>query len=140
MRHILLETSAATRPILHRSCRILRPLLLGAVVAFFAAACSEHQDLTEPPDPAPGDVVEIQLSNFTFSQRELRVAPGTTVRWRNTTSTFHTVTPDGHSQWSEWQTAGVDETFEVRFDQVGTFPYFCLPHRALGMTGTVIVE
>jgi plastocyanin len=119
---------------------VLGPLFLGAIVAVFAGACSEHQDPTGPPDPAPGQVVEIELRNFEFSQRELRIAPGTTVRWRNSTSTFHTVTPDGHAQWSEWQTAGVGETFEVRFDQVGTFSYYCLPHRALGMTGTVIVE
>ena len=32
------------------------------------------------------------------------------------------------------------ETFEVRFDQVGTFPYYCNPHRSLGMTGTIIVQ
>lgn len=102
-------------------------------------ACSEHQDPTAPGNPGP--VVEVELlESFRFSPDELRVEAGTTVRWRNTTSNFHTVTPDGHSAWSEWQTAGTGETFEVTFDVPGTYPYYCNPHRSLGMTGTVIVE
>ena len=103
-----------------------------------SAACSQHQDPMEPADG--GDVVEIQLRNFEFCQPELHIAAGTTVRWRNTTATFHTVTPDGHSAWSEWQTASRDDTFTVRFDDTGSYAYYCSPHRALGMTGTIIVE
>lgn len=112
-------------------------LLLGA--ALFVSACSEHQDPIGPGN-TQGPVVVIEIRDFEFSMPDLAVDPGTTVRWMNTTSTFHTVTPDGHSQWTQWQTAGVGETFEVRFDQAGTFPYFCLPHRALGMTGTITVQ
>lgn len=100
-------------------------------------ACSEHQD---PMTPGGDDVEVIELRNFEFSRPELHVAPGTTVRWVNTTSNFHTVTPDGHSTWTEWQTTGEGQTFEVTFDEAGTYPYYCMPHRSLGMTGTVIVE
>lgn len=115
----------------------LRDLLVAAGAALAVGACSEHQDLTGPP---PVEVVEIEIRNFQFSPSELTIAPGTTVRWRNTTATFHTVTPDGHAQWSEWQTAGMGQTFDVRFDQAGEFRYFCSPHRSLGMTGTIIVQ
>ena len=115
-----------------------RGRMLAVVTAAVLVACfSEHQD---PAGPDTGEVVEIELRNFEFSQPEVRIEPGTTVRWRNTTSTFHTVTPDGHSAWSEWQTASVGETFEVVFDQVGAYAYYCQPHRPLGMTGTIIVE
>lgn len=82
----------------------------------------------------------MELRNFEFSRPELRIEAGTTVRWRNTTSSFHTVTPDGHAVWTEWQTASSGETFEVTFDEAGTYPYYCSPHRGLGMAGTVIVE
>lgn len=99
--------------------------------------CSEHQDLMGPGD---GEAVEVELRNFEFSQPELRIEAGTTVRWKNTTSSFHTVTPDGHTAWTEWQTASDGETFEVTFEGAGTYPYYCSPHRGLGMTGTVIVE
>jgi len=116
----------------------LRRGFLLAVASLALASCSEHQDMMEPTDS--GDVVEIELRNFEFSKPELHITAGTTVRWRNTTSTFHTVTPDGHSAWAEWQTATQGETFEVTFETPGTYPYYCMPHRALGMTGTIIVE
>ncbi len=119
---------------------VARVLLLATAVLW--VGCSQHQDPTAPVDEPPeseAPVVEIQLQNFRFSQQEVRIAPGTVVRWRNTTSAFHTVTPDGHARWTEWQTAGEGQTFEVRFDQAGTYPYYCLPHRTLGMTGTIIV-
>jgi plastocyanin len=109
-------------------------MLVGLV---FPLGCSEHQDLMGPGN---GEVVEVELRNFEFSRPELRIEAGTTVRWRNTTSNFHTVTPDGHAAWTEWQTASEGETFEVTFEDAGTYPYYCSPHRGLGMTGTVIVE
>jgi len=111
-------------------------LSMAAVIA--SSACSEHQDLTGPG--GNGEVVEIEIRNFEFSQPDLTIEPGTTVRWINTTSNFHTVTPDGHSAWNQWQTTGMGETFEVTLGDAGIYPYYCLPHRALGMTGTITVE
>ncbi len=110
-----------------------------ALMTLLVAACSEHQDPTDPGD-GTGSVVEINLVLFAFSALELRIAPGTTVRWRNTTTTFHTVTPEGHTTWTEWQTSSPDETFEVTFLETGTYPYFCVPHRSIGMVGTIIVQ
>ncbi len=110
-----------------------------ALMTLLVAACSEHQDPTDPGD-GTGSVVEINLVLFAFSALELRIVPGTTVRWRNTTTVFHTVTPDGHTTWTEWQTSSPDETFEVTFTETGTYPYFCVPHRSIGMVGTIIVQ
>lgn len=109
-----------------------------ATLVLSLAGCSVHQDPMGPDDSGP--VVEVELRNFEFSQPEVRIPVGTSVRWRNTTSSFHTVTPDNHTAWVAWQTSGPDETFQVRFDQTGTYPYYCMPHRGLGMTGTIIVE
>jgi plastocyanin len=109
-----------------------------SLVTVLVAACSVHQDLTGPGD---GEVLEITLTEgLQFSEAELRIAPGTTVRWRNATTFFHTVTPDGNTAWTEWQTSSSGETFEVTFSQLGTYAYFCAPHRANGMVGTIIVE
>ncbi|MGD2071482.1 MAG: plastocyanin/azurin family copper-binding protein [Gemmatimonadota bacterium] len=88
-----------------------------------------------------GDVVEIvATSSFTFSPSEVTISPGTTVRWRNEATIFHTVTPDGHSEWSEASLNQAGQTFTHTFESVGEFPYFCVPHQAQGMTGTVIVQ
>ena len=32
------------------------------------------------------------------------------------------------------------ETYDHTFTAAGTYPYFCLPHGVLGMTGTVVVK
>lgn len=121
--------------------QVLRRAALLALLA--GAACSERQnDISDPaPDPAPAPgTVEVALSNFAFTAPGLTVDRGTTVRWRNTTATFHTVTPDGHTSFQEFQTSTSGEMFDVRFDQPGTYRYFCAPHRSLGMTGVIVVR
>ena len=113
-----------------------------ALVGLAVLACSERYESPTPPalPPAGGDVTEVVLSNFAFAAPSITIDRGTTVRWRNSTSTFHTVTPDGHQAFTERQTNANGQTFETRFDAAGTYRYFCSPHRALGMTGEVIVR
>jgi plastocyanin len=65
---------------------------------------------------------------------------GARVRWISTTSTFHTVTPDGHSAWQRWPTSSAGNVFEHQFTSAGDFPYFCEPHRSTGMVGRVTVH
>jgi plastocyanin len=114
--------------------RIAALVLLAGLVAV-SGSCSEHEDPTEPN----GEAVEIELVNFAFDDDEVTVEAGTTIRWINTTIDFHTVTPDGHSAWAEWQTNGAGETFEVTLSTPGTYDYFCAPHQSIGMTGRIIV-
>ena len=116
------------------------PVLASLVTALVAAACSDRADEPTEPPPGAGEVTEVTLSNFAFSPASVTVDRGTTIRWRNSTSTFHTVTPDGHQVFAEWQTNTQGQTFEVRFDSPGTYRYFCSPHRDLGMTGMIVVR
>jgi len=88
----------------------------------------------------PADTVVVEAINFQFSPSDLTIAPNTLVRWVNTTTTTHTVTPDGHSEWSDATLAGSGTTFEHVFLTEGSFPYYCTPHRSSGMTGTVTVQ
>lgn len=88
-----------------------------------------------------GEVVEITLtSSLTFSPDQVTISPGTTVRWVNGASIFHTITPDGHSEWTRATMSQAGETFEQTFDEAGTFPYFCEPHQSQGMTGVITVQ
>jgi plastocyanin len=48
-------------------------------------------------------------------------------------------TPDGKFSSGDSLTRP-PATFEKKFDERGSFPYFCDPHCGLGMTGKVIVE
>lgn len=88
-----------------------------------------------------GTIVVVRMSGTSFSPSVLDVAPGTTVRWIVDDGT-HTVTPDTRGQAGGWQEASLTagQAFEHKFTTPGqTHPYHCVPHRALGMTGTVRV-
>lgn len=88
-----------------------------------------------------GDVVEVRLtSNNTFDPATLTIEPGTTVRWVNDIARFHTVTPDGHTEWTGASLSAAGATFTHTFNNTGEFPYFCEPHQSQGMTGTITVQ
>ena len=117
---------------------VMQPLvcLLASLVLL---ACGDSEDTTAPIDSG-GDVTEVTLTNFAFSAPTITINRGETVRWRNATGSFHTVTPDGHQVFNERQTSGLGQTFETRFDTPGRYRYYCSPHRALGMTGEIVVN
>lgn len=88
-----------------------------------------------------GEVVVVTLNdNLTFSPANVTIAPGTTIRWRSQSNMLHTVTPDGHDEWDEVSLDASGQIFHHTFDAEGVFDYFCFPHVAQGMTGTVTVE
>jgi plastocyanin len=108
------------------------------LASLVASACSTRADVTEPIDS--GDVTEVVIRDFAFSAPTITIDRGTSVRWRNTTGTFHTVTPDGHQAFGARQTATRGQTFDTRFDTPGRYVYYCEPHRSLGMTGEIVVR
>lgn len=85
--------------------------------------------------------VPIELTaNNTFSPDNVTITTGTTVEWTNGSATFHTITPDGHSEWQRVTMNQDGETFSHTFNTAGTFDYFCEPHQGAGMTGTITVQ
>jgi plastocyanin len=77
-----------------------------------------------------------------FTQATVTIQVGDTVRWTNA-SGFHNVqfedgtftqpaTPQLPQNWPA--------TVQRTFDTPGTYTYFCSAHKAVGMTGTVIVQ
>jgi len=81
----------------------------------------------------------VQLLDLSFAPAQVTISPGSTVRWTNAGPMVHTITPDGHSAWQERGMNNSGETFEVVFNNPGDHPYFCVPHRASGMTGMIRV-
>ena len=100
------------------------------------------------------------MANHSFTPERLTIAPGEVVKWVNDTDEAHTVTavhdslPDGADYFSSGgapseEDANDDlaaelvdpgEMFEWTFDEPGTYRYYCIPHRADGMEGTIVVE
>ncbi len=86
----------------------------------------EPEALRARPDDAGRRVVEIEIAQVAYRTRELRIPPGTTVRWVNRDPVGHTVTGDDGA----WGSAliGPGEVFERRFDEAGEYAYHCIPH------------
>jgi plastocyanin len=108
-------------------------------LALLLSACSEHS--TEPTEPGnEDDATVVVISDFAFSAPTVTIDRGKSVRWRTSTATFHTVTPDNHQAFAGRQMNAPGQSYEVRFDTPGRYRYYCEPHRAFGMTGEVIVQ
>ena len=122
-----------------RSTRDICIALLPALLGLWTGACSQHiSQPTEPP--VSDDVAVIVISDFAFSAPTVTIDRGQSVRWRSSTGTFHTVTPDGHGAFAGAQLNSPGQTYDVRFDTPGRYRYYCEPHRALGMIGEVVVR
>ena len=78
--------------------------------------------------------------NPSFSVTNLTISAGTAVRWINAGQMLHTVTPDGHNEWSSADLSSNGSTFTHTFDTPGTYDYYCQPHLGQNMTGTVTVN
>ena len=83
---------------------------------------------------APG--VDVVITKFAFTPKEITVVPGTKVTWTNKDETPHTVTSNDKSFASKG--LDTDDKFEHTFASEGDFTYFCTLHPF--MTGIVHVH
>ena len=96
---------------------------------------------------AYGENAVVELAGFSFQPSSVTIDLGESVTWVNIDGEVHSTTngtgfddPDYGLIRSFWFFNGPDETFTYTFDSPGDFPYFCIPHFFLGMTGTVTVR
>lgn len=92
------------------------------------------------PPPTEVTVDTVRLVGTTFQPSSLTVKSGSTIVWVNTEAMVHTVTPDGHSQWTRAETNSVGEVTRATITATGSYDYYCEPHRSAGMTGTIVVQ
>ena len=114
------------------------------------AACFSER----PEDgTGPGDEVEIRMTpQLVFDPALVQVETGQEVVWRNTSSFAHTSTADvslasdpsnvqlpaGAQPWHSGVVPGGGE-YRMTFSVPGTYRYFCQPHEAQDMVGTIVV-
>lgn len=94
-----------------------------------------------PPTTAPttrpaAAEVRVLIDNFSFSPPAVTVPVGAAVIWTNRDDVPHTVTSTSHAFGSP--ALDTDDTFSIRFDRPGTYPYYCAVHPH--MTGQIIVK
>ncbi len=84
-------------------------------------------------------------SSLTFNPSAITIGSGDTIRWTNAAAaTTHTSTSgSGGTPDNLWSSGSVTahNTFSFTFTSfaANTYPYFCVPHFSLGMTGSVTV-
>ena len=74
--------------------------------------------------------------NFSFIPKSLTVKAGATVTWTNRDDIPHTATSTEKKFASP--VLDTDQAFSFKFQESGSYPYFCKIHPT--MTGTVVVE
>lgn len=87
------------------------------------------------PAAGPNQVI---INNFAFGPASLTVQRGTTVTWINKDSDAHTVTAVGAKPPFGSNPLDTGDSFSFKFDQPGTYAYFCKIHPT--MKGVVVVQ
>jgi plastocyanin len=122
--------------------RSIAPAFASAL-ALLVLACGD--DDTTPtsgggtPTPFAGVV---RVINNQFVPASATIEVGDSVTWRFEGSNQHTVTEgSGPSDPNPDFNSGLRDsgTFGWRFNSAGTFQYYCQPHFAMGMRGTITV-
>lgn len=104
---------------------------------------SEKTDSSTAPVTAPvsskpsspsGGLVQVDIKGFAFVGSTVRIAPGTTIMWKNSDDAPHSVV--GANFQSKILKKG--ESFSYTFTQEGSYPYYCGLHS--NMKGEIVVR
>jgi plastocyanin len=86
-----------------------------------------------------GQTVTVMMQDNYFSPANITVPAGTTVTWVQSGNNPHTTTSYDGLWDSGLLPGGSGQTFSFTFNTPGTYNYFCRPHEAQGMVGSVTV-
>jgi plastocyanin len=111
-------------------------LLAFAPFAFAHLSNATESELVPAAAPTDRKTVEIAISNFTFTPNELKIAPGTTVKWVNHDDIPHLVAEKALGFKS--QALDTNDSFSFTFTKPGDVEYFCVLHPH--MIGQIIVK
>lgn len=85
----------------------------------------------------------VNIVGLNFVPETLSAYIGDTIRWINADSRIHTTTSGANGVsngiWNSGNMAQND-SFRFVFNSLGNYPYFCIPHYAMGMTGLIMVN
>lgn len=122
--------------------------------AGLAASLAVLAPLTAPGDgAAPPDATVRMTNQLAFQAGEVRIPVGGVVEWHNDSVLVHTVTADPAEAAQPEKSVALPEgaqpfdsglldpgeRWRHRFEEPGRYRYFCIPHEAAGMLGTVVV-
>jgi len=124
---------------------MMKNILMLAILALvlFVAGCTQqagpstgqtNQTAGNPPIGLNPETASVDISNFAFDPATITVDKGSTVTWINKDSVAHTITGTGFDSGS----FDTGQNYSHKFDQAGTYEYYCAIHPS--MKGTVVVK
>ncbi len=123
-------------------------MLLAGMLAVGLAGCGgddapsgsdgDASDAPAAEADAGGGGTEVAIVDFEFDPGDLAVPAGTTVTWTNEDSAPHAIQDDSDLGAEEGPELAEGDTFQLTYDEPGTYPYLCGIHNY--MTGTVTVS
>jgi plastocyanin len=116
--------------------RLFSVLILSFLFVIFSLNCSEEN----PSTNTNTDPNTITIQGNAFQPAALTVKKGTTVTWTNKDSYTHTVTsgisPSPNGTFNS-NNVSANQTFSFKFDNTGSFDYFCMIHTQMKAKITV---
>ena len=85
----------------------------------------------------------VSIVGTQFTPANIVITEGDVVRWTNNSILTHTSTSGNScSPNGIWNSGviGIGKQFSFTFTTPGNYPYYCIPHCLIGMTGLVIVN
>jgi len=82
------------------------------------------------------NTTEVKIDNFSFTPKSMTVKPGTTITWTNRDDIPHNIVSTEKKFSSP--VLDTDQAFSFKFQEPGSYPYFCKIHPM--MTGRILVE
>ena len=92
---------------------------------------------TEEKEVIESRTYNIDIIDFAYELKEIRIKQGDSVVWTNRDSTRHTVTSDSESELDS-KLLSKGESYSHTFAEKGTYSYHCTPHPY--MKAKIIVE
>jgi plastocyanin len=111
----------------------------------------QNQPQDDPQNTGPGKTVEVSVQDSSFNPLVVEAQAGDTIRFTNEGTLTHTVTgyqsannkprrcPAGATTIASGSMGG-GSTYEVTLNAPGVYDYFCKPHEAQGMVGSIVVR
>ncbi len=128
------ELASASSPL--RLRRPLRPSL--ATIAVGVLLCAAAAKVLAFPAETSRRRIEVEIRGLAYSEPEVTVSVGATVRWTNRDVVPHTVTSVDGAWGSSLVKPG--DYYEFTFKDTGEYSYYCIPHPFMKAKVVVIGE
>jgi plastocyanin len=117
---------------------MLRILLLSGLAALGLSACGSDNTSASCTEASATQTTTVTLESMAFSPSCFKVAAGTTVTFRNSDNTTHTVTTDsGQVETFDSGNLVVNATYTHTFSTPGTINLHCTIHPSMQATAIV---